>query len=455
MTDETEHECKIFYFDLYGTREEKNEFLKSHSVSTVPWQLLEPQEPYYFFVPKDFAEEEEYEKGFKIDELFHKFSSGIETGKDDLFVDFSKSDLENKIETVFKNKILLKSKYNIKETSSCRIIKNFDSTIYQKESISKFFYRPFDTRFIYYDNALLRRGFVEIMKNFTNDDNIALLISKQQSTFDFQHSFVTNYISDRNSISMQTREAAYIFPLYLLQEKNSGEFDFSEKVSGVSREQIRVTNSSLSHEKDSSPSAQNDGHGSSQNDGRDVAQNDGRVANFNPEIYAKIQESAGRKASPEEVFHYIYAVLHSPSYREKYKEFLKIDFPRIPYPKNGAEFSRIALFGKRLVAVHLLNDAEIQNLLAASPVNYPVAGSNVVENARFDSGRIYINETQYFEGASESQWNFYIGGYQSAQKWLKDRRGRTLTFDEIAHYKKILAALSETARIMQEIGNNE
>jgi len=176
--------------------------------------------------------------------------------------------------------------------------------------------------------------------------------------------------------------------------------------------------------------------------------------------------------APIDILDYIYAVLHSPGYREKYKEFLKIDFPRVPYPTDAATFWELVALGGELRQIHLLESATVGQFIT----KFPVGGDNVVEKIVFDgtrtslsaselphaetdvrvpTGRVYFNPTQYFENVPETAWNFYIGGYQPAQKWLKDRKGRTLNYDDIQHYQKIIVALSETDRIMKEIDEIE
>ena len=147
--------------------------------------------------------------------------------------------------------------------------------------------------------------------------------------------------------------------------------------------------------------------------------------------------------TPEQIFDYIYGVLHTPSYREKYKEFLKIDFPRIPYPENKEEFERIVSIGNKLRKLHLMEEIPPQ------ATSFDIEGDNAVTELRFEKEKVYINKTQYFGNVPELAWNFYIGGYQPAQKWLKDRKNRTLTFDDISHYRKIIAILIETHNLMQ------
>jgi len=149
---------------------------------------------------------------------------------------------------------------------------------------------------------------------------------------------------------------------------------------------------------------------------------------------------------PQDLLDYIYAVLHSPSYRERYKEFLKIDFPRIPYPKDWEKFRDLAELGEELRHLHLMED-----LPSKLSVTFPKPGSAQVDCYRWEQNRVYINDEQYFDGVPESAWNFYIGGYQPAQKWLKDRKGRILDVDDVKHYRQIIYILQETERIMNEI----
>ena len=162
--------------------------------------------------------------------------------------------------------------------------------------------------------------------------------------------------------------------------------------------------------------------------------------------------------APIDILDYIYAVLHSPTYREKYKEFLKIDFPRVPYPKDKETFWQLVKLGGEIRQIHLLESSVVENYIT----QYPIDGDNVVtkphyfpipQNEKTEDlqGNVYINETQYFANVPLKAWKFFIGGYQPAQKWLKDRKDRKLEFEDILHYQKIIVALSETDRLMKEI----
>ena len=173
--------------------------------------------------------------------------------------------------------------------------------------------------------------------------------------------------------------------------------------------------------------------------------------NFDRKLYKRLQELAAHpdNGTPDEiaVFDYIYGVLHCPAYRETYAEFLKIDFPRIPWPTSPNEFWDVSARGTELRKLHLMEPAAI----GQTTFPFTGEGDNVVDKPRFEDGRVWINATQYFESAPEVSWGFYIGGYQPAQKWLKDRKGRELGIEDVRHYQRILKILAETDRIMGTI----
>ncbi len=253
------------------------------------------------------------------------------------------------------------------------------------------------------------------MSNFIDKENIGLVSLKGIRNNVLSKFGITKLIIDKSVIS--TLDNGYTFPLYLYPLSN-----------------VQQT----------------------------IWQTIERTPNLNPEIVSKIAEVLGLTFTSEkettedtfapiDIFDYIYAVLHSVTYREKYKEFLKIDFPRVPYPKDTATFGQLVKLGGELRQIHLLESPTVEKYIT----QYPIDGSNVVNKIKYQHGKVYINETQYFANVPEMAWNFYIGGYQPAQKWLKDRKDRTLDFDDILHYQKIIVALTETDRIMSEIDKIE
>ena len=297
--------------------------------------------------------------------------------------------------------------------------------------IKKYSYKPFIEKYIYFDDKLIGRSRKEFMSNFISKNNIGICLMRNLvNTDSFSSILLTNNLLDINFYGFQT----YCLPLYLYPETTA-----QQTLDG----------------------------------------NTERTPNLNPEIVKQIAEGLGYFFSPEkpdyneqteetnqlypiDILDYIYAVLHSPSYREKYKEFLKIDFPRVPYPKNPRQFIDLVELGSQLRQIHLLESPVVEDYIT----QYPEDGTNIVGKLYYEKttetlGRVYINHDktppsgagglQYFENVPEVAWNFYIGGYQPAQKWLKDRKERELSYEDILHYQKIIVALSETDRIMKEI----
>lgn len=260
--------------------------------------------------------------------------------------------------------------------------------------IKKILYRPFDLQYLYYDISKVARPREKVMRHMLKTN--FSLVAKKGFPNENPPIFVSNTISEFRYWSRSGMQGGdYVFPLYLYPEAGSIETE--------------------------------------------------RRPNLDEKIWAQINQNIGREASPEDIFDYIYGVLHSPAYREKYKEFLKVDFPRIPYPKNADEFEHFRSLGNQLRELHLMHN------VPESAVTFPESGSMVVEQIAWEHGKVRINATQYFENVPREAWDFYIGGYQPAQKWLKDRKGRTLSFDDIEHYRKIIAVLSETNRLMASI----
>ena len=277
-------------------------------------------------------------------------------------------------------------------------VQTFYNEQINRDKISPIQYRPFDRQFIFYDADKLERPREKVMRHFLHGDNIGLSLCKQFKTGNtYQHVLAANGIIESGYVSNKTAEITYTFPLYLYPEE--GTMDTEKR------------------------------------------------ANLDEKIWAEINRCVGKGTTPEEVFDYIYGVLHSPRYRKQYREFLKVDFPRIPYPESAAQFGHFVAYGHRLRELHLLHALPDMPDVAS----FPVSGTCTVEKPRYAAGRVYINATQYFDNVPETAWQFYIGGYQPAQKWLKDRKGRTLSFDDTVHYPKIIRVLLETDKLMGEI----
>ena len=441
----------IHHYDLFGSRKEKYAFLLEHSLSNVEWQTLTPQEPNLFFVPKDFGAIEEYKQGFKIEELMKINGSGIKFRKDNLLIHYGEKETATMLQDIQSlSATELMQKYHFKETDDWKVDEKKQFFKLDYDNIKKVNYRPFDTRYSYYPldriGQIIVRGDSRLKLMYhilcgypcstqtlsKEGENISLIVCKQQSTFDFQHVFCSSLITDMCSISAQTKEAGYVFPLYLYPTESELGFD-TERKPNLDETIWRTIENWVQYGQAFKPLTSNERNG---------------------ELGFDAEPEQPHSLAPEDIFDYIYGVLHSPAYRAKYKEFLKVDFPRIPYPKDDAAFDHFRSFGYRLRELHLMHN------VPESTVEFPEAGSMMVDYVKWNadwntddgySGRVYINDTQYFDCVPTTAWDMYIGGYQPAQKWLKDRKGRTLSYDDITHYRRIIAILIETARLMREI----
>jgi len=393
--------AKVYRLDMWGKRKSKFSRLDALSLGDAPWTLVEARLPNLSFVQSGSIElEREYQKGFSVDELFVENTTGIVTMGDSFIVDEDKVTLQKRVETFLNEDIsesVLKKKFGLGKNYADWIIKNKKDISGDPDRIVPFAYRPFDNRYTYFDNKLVWRPRTNVMKHFVTGDNFGLIFARQAiGGSEYNHVLVSKNVSD-NRVFFSNKGIPAEAPLYLYVEDGS------------------------------------------------------KVPNLKKEIVNQIEKIVG-KVSPEDIFDYIYAVLHSPTYRETYKEFLKIDFPRVPYPKDTASFKLLVALGGELRELHLMESPKVRTFITT----FPESGSNMVEQKypKYDNGKVFINKTQYFGGVPETSWTFYIGGYQPAQKWLKDRRGRKLTNQDIEHYQKMIVALAETGRIMREIDSS-
>jgi len=478
---------KVFHYDLFGKREMKYDFLFENSLRTIDFKELKYTEPFYFFVPKEEEGRNEYENGFRVDEIFPLNVTGIVTARDSVVIDmnektllermkkfadmeFSDADIRSWLFPGKKDaKYLAGDSRGWKLATARNKIANFNHS----EIIKNINYRPFDTRKIYYSPDMIDWGREKYMQHFLKGKNIGLVTARQSTDADWNLIQVSrNMIDNRYQFSYKGIPSQ--FPLYLYSEN----FDKEERTPNLNEKIVADIEKSLGL--------------------KFVAEKGTSTGSVSEKTFA-----------PIDILDYIYAVLHSPTYREKYKEFLKIDFPRVPYPKDQETFWKLVALGKQIREIHLLESPTVEQYIT----QYPESGDNVVEKIKFvpdhkpkrqekqpsfstsddsdshdgsddtsfpqphlksnedmqlhepegiyyttpklSSGRVYINDTQYFSNVPETAWNFYIGGYQPAQKWLKDRKNRTLEFDDILHYQKIIVALSETDKLMKEIDKLE
>ena len=414
---------KVFHYDLFGKREYKYNFLNENRLKTIDYKELPVNLPNCLFVNKDFEAEKEYSKGFSLVDFFIVNNVGIVSARDNFTMHQSIENAKSTIdEFLITDDEVARNKFNLgKDVRDWQVNfakKDLLNNYPEKGTFEKVSYRPFDDRWTFYTGK--SKGFhcyprAEIMKHFIRGNNTGLILEKIMMNKDkaYTDCFVTNSIYDAHLIG----SASYSFPIYLYQDNNG-----QQTIEQISE----------------------------------------RTPNLNSDFVKEISEKIGLTFTceketdkdtfaPIDILDYIYAVLHSPTYREKYKEFLKIDFPRVPYPKDKDTFWKLVKLGGEIRQIHLLESPVVEKFIS----KYPETGTNVVGKIKYENGNVFINDNQYFQNVPEVAWNFYIGGYQPAQKWLKDRKDRELQIDDIRHYMKIIVALTETDRLMKEIDKIE
>ena len=407
----SENGKKVFHSELWGMREGKYDWLTNNDITTTKWQEIAPKSESYLFVPRDEKLLERYEGSPKITDIFPVNSVGIVTARDKFVIDFDRNVLKRRI-TMFRNLAmpdeLIKKTFKLKDTSTFKLRKSRETLFKDKnweQYFSEILYRPFDKRYIYYTNMVVERPLLKVMRHMMRD-NLGLITNRQVNS-GFKHILCTNFIINDCTVSLETKERSYIFPLYLYPDPDQNDL--------------------FSHLEESKE----------------------RKPNISEKIFSALAGTYKTKPKPEDIFYYIYAVFYSNTYRTKYAEFLKTDFPRVPFTKDKGLFKKLAEYGKRLADLHLMRSHELDSLF----VKFQGTGDKRVDKIKHDKKdeRVYINEDQYFEGLEENVWQYRIGGYQVCDKWLKDRKGKVLSLDDIKHYCKVATAIERTINIQSSI----
>jgi len=405
----------VFHYDLFGSRQKKYKFLLSHTLKNVNWNILSPVSPSYFFIPKDFSQDDNYNKGFSVKDLFVLHRCGITTSSDKFVIDDKKDVLLARFKDFQRTdpqKEDLSAKFSLDMNKWEDMLQGWRN-IKNKDDLSKYIYplayRPFDDRFIFYENKLVHRRLYEVMQHYQYGENIGLMVCRQHKSTEYKHCLIHTKMVESSYVSNKTSESGYTFPLFritssdghLHKEPNLNKkiVDNVAKTLGLSFSEIKTTNS----------------------------------------------------FSALDLLDYIYAILYHPIYRTRYSEQLKIDFPKVPYPTNADIFWAFANIGSTLRKLHLMESVEPAENIA----NFPIPGTDIVETVEYKEGKAYINKTQYFDNVPIEAWDFYIGSYQPAQKWLKDRQFRKLNYDSLEHYQKIIYVLKKTDEIMDEMGSTD
>jgi len=422
--------CTIYHRDIFGLREEKYQWLDENKLNIQDYEILTPVTPWYFFIKRDTKEIEHYNRWMSIPEIFPINSTGIKTHRDDFVIAFQASELENKLRQ-FKNmkfpKEFIQKAYNIKETATFKIEiarKNLNNDIELFEKITPISYRPFDSRFIIYSDDLIDRPRREVMQHFLKGNMAINVVRQVKASDEWMHSLISDEITESCYISNKTSEVCYSFPLYLYQPEQKKKRHGSQSMMLFEPEQEY-------------------GKG-------------GKKPNIAPTVFEMLQEAytplsfrrgAGGVVIPEQILYYCYAVLYSNAYRQKYAEFLKIDFPRIPFTSDYKLFLQLADLGEELAQLHLLKSKSLNNPM----VKYKRLGEDLIEKPKYDEKNscVFINGTKYFKGIEPGMWEYHIGGYQVLEKYLKDRKGRQMS--DPATYCKIATAIAGTIKIQERI----
>ena len=432
--------AKLHHAELWKLRESKYETLLSTDVGSTEWTVLRPQRPFYLFVPQDTALKAEYEQGWKITDVMPVNGVGMTTARDHVVIDFDQAPLlerarefrdsiDSDEELCRQLGIPLKKGWNI---PNARKLIGAEKEL--GEYIRPVLYRPFDQRSIFYHDSLVWRTVKQIMGHMLAGENLSIGLTRSvEIGAGFSHIFASRAMIQHHTVSL--KEVNYQIPLYLYPGVGKADESlFSRWSKGK--------------------------------DGRTPNLDSGFVAQLADAVDLRfVSDGCGdvRKAfGPEDVVAYIYAVFHSPGYRERYEAQLKLDFPRVPLPGSVDLFRRLAETGHHLLALHLLESPKLGKPITTytGPKN-PEVGRVGWSNGTvwLDAGKTSAREghratkpgTICLRGVPAEVWDFQIGGYQVCHKWLKDRKGRTLSDEDVAHYQKIVVALNETIRIMAEI----
>jgi hypothetical protein len=409
-TDKKEEKCKTYHADLWGLREKKYDWLESHDVENTNWNEIFPKSEFYLFVPRDERLLKQYEQWQKVNDILPHNGVGMTTARDQFVIDLDRQRLINRMR-LFRHSDLndedLHLFFSIKKKKGWDIRKAWKQlqalSDHELKSLTlPVLYRPFDVRWIFYHDAVVWRTVKRVMRHMF-DSNIGVILPKQFK--EEPGAFATRNIIGHKTVSAY--DINYLFPLYLYPD---------------------IENQTLFSEKE---------------------QAEGKQPNINPEILELLSEIYPELPSPEMIFYYIYSVLYSETYRKKYAEFLKTDFPRIPFTKDFDLFWKMAEYGQRLADLHLMNSPDLDSPIA----RFQGSGDERVDKLRYDNkdNRVYINKDQYFEGVGEHIWQYDIGGYQVCNKWLKDRKGRILSLGDVKHYCKVVTAITKTIEIQKAI----
>lgn len=396
--------AKVMHGDLWGDQKAKYDQLKIAKLDKVLFKQSTPQAPQYFLPVRDYKLEAQYQSGFSLKKFFQVSVLGFQTHRDDFAIADTRQKIIDRVSDMKSTHLSdaeFHAKYHTKDNRDWLLAsqrKQLRSDPSPDDNITRCLYRPFDVRWCHLSYRTMDYPRTEILQHVLHRENVSLLISRQLATEGYRHALVTDLPAESCAISLKTKEQNYVLPLYLYPDE------------------------------------------------QDLDQE--RRVNYNAKLYARLQKLANHpaKGKPDEiaVFDYIYGVLYSTDFRKNYAQFLKADFAHIPWPESPDIFWTISQRGTALRKLHLMEPTAIGD----TPYPFMGNGENVVEAPALKDGRIWINKEQYFDNVPCGAWEMAIGGYEPAQKWLKDRRGTKLSFDDVKQYQKILKILSETDKAL-------
>ena len=403
-------EKKIYHADFWGLRSEKYKRCLLSNIETIEWKEFIPSEPFYLFKFQESITKKEYKKGYSLNDIFNISGNGIVTKRDKLVISFDKITLlnnlkkfgntnynDNEIASIFNLPTIDKDKWNLSEARK-HIIENGIN----ENKIIKFLYRPFDQRYLYYDDILVARLVEKISKNM-GKENLALIVGRYGSAVSQEFMWNIAFISDTvTDLNLFYRGGAKVYPLYIYED-----------IEGIL-----------------------------------YSDENNKYENFNIEFKEYLNKFYSDSCSPEQIFSYIYSLLYSPSYRVKYHDFLNVDFPNILFPKSKEVFEKMSNLGKDLINVQLFKFFPSYKI-----GNFLEKGDNIVKDLKFINNKLFINESQYFNLVSDDIYKFFIGGYQVIDKYLKYRKGKQLTLEEIENVENIIKVIAFTIDQMKKIDN--
>jgi predicted helicase len=435
--------CRVFYADLWGTREAaeatadgnhgKYAWLLAHTVETTPWQELTPQAPFFSFVPHNAEQFATYAQGWQVTAAFSQYASGIKTHRDHFVLAYEQPVLEQRI-TDFRNLAIadttIQQQYHLPTSRTWNLAQRRQSLHadeHWREHFTPCLYRPFDKQVLYYHPDVIDRPRRDIMQHMLPGANIGLITVRQVAEDTFTHVLVTDCLVDCR-VTLSNKGAGYLFPLYRYPAGGSMEAQ-QQRSPNLAPAFIHAIAQQLQ-------------------------------LRFIPDGTGDLCRTIG----PEDILHYLYAMLHSPTYRACYAGFLKQDFPRIPLTSDLDLFTTLAAYGATLVDLHLLRlpgsggvggagGAALLRNPAAQGVTQHGVTTGTIEKVSYQEHhqRVMIGSGMFFAGVEPATWSMHIGGYQPLRKWLKDRKGRTLSDDDALHYMRMVVALRETQRLMAAI----